>query len=154
MMLVFYGIRWHFPKKWEMKFGHSMLALHVLSATARILIMPPHVRAQDHRVRALTNGLCNHSTNHDQARPYLCSHKSKNANNNAPSTRLIPRQCKSCCIPYMLSITLYIQYTPMPVYYNQWGPITLDPWPYTRARTLAPSTTLVSNRLTIINHHH
>ena len=110
------------------KFGRGMLALHVLSATARILTMAQHMRAQNHRVRALTirvhastirpNGLCNQSTNHDHARPYLCSHKSKNANSNAPSTRLIRRQSKSCCIPYMLSITLYIQYTPMPVYSN------------------------------------
>ena len=54
------------------KFGHGMLALHVLSVTARILTMAQHVRAQNHRMRALTirvrastirpNGLCKHES--------------------------------------------------------------------------------------------
>ena len=62
------------------KFGHGMLAVHALSATARILTMAQHVRAQNYQVRASTirvrastirpNGLCNQSTNHDHARPY------------------------------------------------------------------------------------
>ena len=142
-------------------FGQGMLAMHALSATARILTMAHHVRAQYSQARAITirvststtylNDLSNQSTNHDHARPYFHSHNSKNAINNAPRKLPISQQSKSCWHWYMIYNCIYFQY-------NNAG--LLQPFEdlshqiHGRIQEPGPrpsSNTLVSNHLTIIN---
>ena len=166
-MLVFYGIRWHLCKSEKgmttcsrtYNFGQGMLAMHALSATARILTMAHHVRAQYSQARAITfmtylNDLSNQSTNHHHARPYFHSHNSKNAINNAPRKLPISQQSKRCWHWYMIYNCIYFQY-------NNAG--LLQPFEdlshqiHGRIQEPGPrpsSNTLVSNHLAIINHHH